>query len=223
MLLRAVGMASALVVASSALADSVNVSFDRFTSNASENVEAQFNVEVKTVSGSSMLGGLSFVDFIFTNTAVISSSISEVYFDNGVVSSLFTSGAIESQVGTSFVFGSANPGELPSGNTLTPAFETTLAFLADAQGNPSLGVDTPTDALTLRFALVSLKSFSDVASALDDGSLRIGLHVRSIGANGQSDSFVNGGPPPIVPLPGPGAMGAAGLLTVFGARRRRRV
>ena len=119
------------------------------------------------------------------------------------------------------MFGSATPPNLPGGNSLTDSFQVTSSFLADAQGNPNKGVNAASDLVRIRFALLGGIVFDDVADGLADGSLRLGFHVRSIGEDEDSDSFVSNGGTPIVPLPGPGALGAAGLLAAFGVRGRR--
>jgi hypothetical protein len=208
---------AALTLSSHALAGSVDISYSRITSNSSENVESQFVTTMSTV-----LGDSSVIDFIFSNNVGIASSISEVYFDNGASSSLFGSGFIAEQIGTNFNFGSANPGNLPGGNSMTEPFNVTLSFLADAQGNPTKGVSESGDLLRIRMSLLSGITFGDVESALESGDLRLGFHVRAIGADGNSDSFVSGGgQPPIVPLPPPALLGAGGLLACLSPRRRR--
>lgn len=206
---------AALAFSSHALASSVDISYTRITSNSSVNVESQFLTTMSTVIGDS-----SVIDFIFSNNVGIASSISEIYFDNGTASSLFDSGAITEQIGTSFLFGSANPGDLPGGNALSEPFNVTLSFLADAQGNPSNGVSTSSDLLRIRLTLLSGITFGDVQAALGSGDLRLGFHVRSIGSDGNSDAFV-GDPPSIVPLPTPALLGAGGLLACLSPRRRR--
>ncbi|RMH23920.1 MAG: hypothetical protein D6693_10500 [Planctomycetota bacterium] len=205
---------AALAGAGAARAASVDVSYTRITSNSGQNVESQFITTVTEVAGDPTV-----IDFIFRNNVGIASSISEVYFDNGATSSLFSGGAIAQQVGASFVFGSASPPDLPGGNSLADPFDVTPGFLADAQGNPSVGLNTASDLLRIRMTLLAGVTFGDVESALGTGALRLGMHVRAIGDDGESDSFVNG-PPPIVPLPGGGAMGLA-ALTILASRRRR--
>jgi len=68
--------------------------------------------------------------------------------------------------------------------------------------------------------LIPGMAFGDVIAALEDGALRIGMHVRSIGVDEESDAFVNGPPGVVIPTPTAGAWGLAGLALI-GARRRR--
>lgn len=208
---------AAVVLGASCVASaaSVDVSFSRITSNSGDNVEAQFLTTVSTVAGDSTV-----LDFIFRNAVGVASSISEIYFDNGLVSTLFASGSIVQQVGTAFVYGSGSPGNLPGGNSLVDSFTVTPGILADAQGNPNVGINSASDLLRIRMALLAGVTFGSVSDALASGDLRIGMHVRAIGTGGQSDSFVTIPPPPMVPLPSGAAMGFAGLIALSARRRR---
>lgn len=197
-----------------AVGDTIDVGFDRITSNASENVEDQFRLRIESVAGDS-----SVVDFTFTNDVGIESSISEIYIDNGPAGEILSSGSIFDQSGSSFSWGSASPPDLPGGNALSDPFDVTPGLLGDAQGNPNNGINAAGEFLTVRLTFQSGKSFSDIMTALLDGSLRIGMHVRAIGVDGESDSFVNE-PPVVVPLPTAFAGGLAGL-GILGTRRRR--
>jgi len=192
-------------------ADPVELSFYRISSNAAQNIEAQLHCVVSEVSSST-------VSFKFTNLVGVSSSVSEIYFDDGpflqVAPTLF-------QFGTNFTGGGASPSNLPGGNTLSPPFNATQIFSADAVGNPSNGISTATDWLDMHFTLVSGTNFGDVVDALTTGALRIGLHVRAIGPGEESDSFVN--VPTVVPLPPSAWAGLAcmaGIGTVRVIRRR---
>ncbi len=212
-------MAVAAAFNSAAFADSVDISFSRITSNSSQNVESQFKVTMMEVAGDS-----SVVEFVFRNNVGVASSISEIYFDNGSSSPLFTSGSIVEQIGTQFNYGSGSPGNLPGGNSMTESFDVTPGFLADAQGNPSKGLNDNDELVRFRFSLQNAVSYSDVLASLSTTALRIGFHVRAIGEDGNSDSFVNRTPTeggPMVPLPSPMLLGAAGLGALAGVRRRR--
>jgi hypothetical protein len=214
----AVGMAAAgvLALAGVASATTVNVGFARVEPhNSSQNPAAQFNCAVSDVVGHS-----NQVTFTFTNNVGITSSISEIYYDDRNPLQLLTLNEPLIQQGCSFAGGSANPGNLPGGNNLSPPFQAIMGFSADAVGNPSVGIDTPTDFLTMNFTLQSGASFATVVSALNSGSLRVGVHVRNIGTNGQSDSFVNSNVS-TVPLPIAAWTGGAALLGLAGLRRRR--
>jgi hypothetical protein len=84
----------------------------------------------------------------------------------------------------------ANPVNLPGGNNLSPPFVATDTFSVDAQGNPSLGIN-PGDTLLLTIGLLPGLDYADTIAALNAGllgqdTLRIGLHVRSIGTEGRA-------------------------------------
>ena len=150
----------------------------------------------------------------FQNAPAISSSIMEIYFDDGALFGI--ADIINDGLLTTFVGGSANPGELPSGENLEPEFETTAGFLADAgKGGPTNGVN-PGESVGIVFDLQSGMNFDDVMKAIyagfeleegDDpkGTLRIGMHVISIGEAETSDTFI------MTPVPGAMILGLLGL------------
>ncbi len=208
----------AVGAAAVAHAGTTTLSFFQIPStNGNVNIASQLSVDVDPVAGM-----MDKVDFTFKNNVGVSSSISEVYFDAGsTMDTIFDTGAIENQMGTSFSYGSAAPPVLPGGASISPVFETTMGFLADAQGNPSVGVSTATDFLTIRIMLKAGSTFSDVLDGLNDGSIRLGMHIRSIGANGGSDAYVSQPPTTMIPLPSAAGLGLAGLAGMGMSRRRR--
>ncbi len=134
--------------------------------------------------------GAASVLFVFRNNVGTAANIAEVYFDDGTL--LAQSGVYNSISGfTDFAGGSANPSDLPGGNTV--GFTATTAFSADvAPGPPGNGVDVAADLLGLSYTLQGVQTYNDTIASLASGDLRIGLHVRSIGTNSESDAFVNG-------------------------------
>jgi hypothetical protein len=219
MFMRSVGTGLAVlglvISAGIASATPVDISFTRVEPhNANVNPASQFHCVLDVVTPGP--GGK--VSFTFTNAVGIASSISEIYFQDGPM----LGAATLTQVGTDFTAGGAVPGNLPGGENLTPPFVATEVFSADAQGSPSLGIDTAADSLVMTFNLLNNKSFDDCVAALQSGDLRVGLHVRSIGDGGApSDSFVNGGNITSVPLPQAASLGLVGLVGLGLARRRR--
>jgi hypothetical protein len=227
-----IGLACALVALGFAgnatvQAATVSLSFIRVSANAPVDVAGQLGATIWDWSEANSTFGQSLtadqILITITNDAGIASSISEVYIDDGTI---FMQADVLNSLGgfTDFTGMGANPGDLPEGATVIPPFVATSAFSADAQGNPSKGVDTSADVLGLVYDLIPGSVFDDVLTALDDGELRIGFHIRAIGP--ESDSFMN--EPPVITeptgIPEPTSF-AAGVVLLVGIglflRRRR--
>lgn len=171
--------------------------------------EAQLRVTVVEIGGTQ-------VRFDFFHVGTTPMAISEVYFDNGVLLGI---ASIVNQPGVNFVQG-ANPPNLPGGASLTPAFETTAGFLAEATAPPPFRGVNPGETLGIVFNLLSGGTYQTVIDEIATGEIRIGLHVIGFGGGG-SESFVNGGGNGVIPAPGAAVLGCIGLAMI-GLRRRRR-
>lgn len=170
-----------------------------------DTVAGQFSVEVLPVDGDQ-------VSFTFRNTAVMASSITDIYFDDGA---LLDIAEIKSSTGVVFSQG-ANPQNLPGGGALDPDFETTAGFLADSDPAVSPnGVNAANEWVKIIFNLKDDMGFADVIKAINLGftgpfsvdppTLRIGLRAQSIGADKESDSFI------MTPVPATILLGVLGL------------
>lgn len=180
--------------------------------NNIEDISSQLSITIWEYDQANTEFGLSLTSsqILFTaqNNVGIASSISEIYFDDGL---LGPSQVFNSLGGsTSFTGGGANPGDLPGGGPV--GFTATQSFSADAQGNPSLGVDTAQDIVGIFFGLGAFADYNAVVDAVNTGDLRFGYHIRSIGVAGESDSYVS-----VVPVPAAVWMfgSALGLLGWF--------
>src|SRR5262249_21832339 len=147
--------------------------------------------------------GSNKVSFKFTNSAASASNVSEVYFDDvGLLSGIasITNSPVGAGALTAVKFVSgATPPKLPSGENLSPDFDTNFAVSAKSP-SPKNGLNEAGDWLVVAFNLIGGKTFSDVLAKLSSGDFRIGLHVQGIGVGNKSDSFVTT-PPSAVPLP----------------------
>jgi len=189
--------------------------------------EASLSVEVIDL-GFSSEEQTNQVAFKFTNAS--SSSLTDVYFDDGTLLGI----AKITDSGSTVAFTQfADPKNLPGATNLNPDFQTTVGFSLDsnAQGGvPANGVSAG-EWLTVTFNLQSGQAYANVLNALTlpnnggTGDLRIGLHVQSF-SSGSSESFVNtpDGVASPVPEAQTTAMMLAGLgLVGFMTARRRKV
>lgn len=217
--LRALGAAAMAVAAGPLSAATLN--FHCITNNNMSNCAtgvAQLQVEVTSHGIGTGAGGTDQVLFKFTNTGGAASTISEIYFDDGTLLGL--AALIDRDTtGLSTVDFSqgASPPDLPGGSSISPAFNVTAGFLADADNPaPTWGVSSG-EWLGVVFDLQAGGDFADVIAELTDGRLRIGMHVISF-ANGGSESFVNNP----VPVPAAFWLFASGLVGLAAVSRRRR-
>ena len=173
------------------------------------------------------------VSFTFRNIGPFSSSISEIYFDDGAI--LESLDEIISDGNVSFTaneFSKVSPKNLPGGNMVDPAFVATASLSSDADPGNANGVN-PGEYVKLVFSLYDETSYSDLIQSLelpaaDPENMRIGIHVRSIDPYGsQSESYLNSDPlippsPIVVPVPGAFLLGGMGV-GILGFVRIRRI
>lgn len=202
--------------------------FVQISNNAGVNIGSQLSVEVLADGDANDTGnnvGVNQVGFLFKNNVGTASNVAEIYFDDG---SLLGISTVVNSSGVTFVGGSASPGNLPGGNSINPNFSASAGFVADI-GNGD-GLNQASDSVLIVFNLINAKTVADTISALTLGltdggnseALRIGMHIRSIGANSQSDAYINNGH--VVPLPTAAWMGMSllGGTGLFGFLRNRR-
>jgi hypothetical protein len=161
------------------------------------------------------------VEFHFTNTGPEASSITQVYFDDGVLSGIAS--IDNSSTGVSFSY-PASSSVLPGGNTVSPPFVVTTGFSADSDSPTQPNGVNPGEYLGITFNISG--DFDDVVGDLASGDLRIGIHVQAFSSDG-SESFINGDPingnggNHVIPAPGALLLGSIGAGFVGWLRRKR--
>jgi hypothetical protein len=183
-------------------AQALTLGFSNITNNNPVDAaigEAQLFVDVTDPGTGQVL-------FTFRNIGTGASSICDVYFDDGTLLGI---ASITGSLGVSFSQG-ASPPNLPGGNNISPAFQTTAGFLADSNSPVQPNGVNPGEWLGILFNLQNGQGFSGVLNELSSGELRIGIHVQGF-ASGGSESFVNVPEPSTLLLLGAGLLGL-GLL-----------
>lgn len=182
------------------------------------------NIENNTVDISSQLsvdiadteGGITFT---FWNDVGITSSVTDIYFDEGATDwfsgfeILASSGVLYSP--TEFTDSAADPGVLPGGDAVGFSAD----YSADSSGNPENGIDASGEYITfLAIAGTGFTSYTDLLADALAGGFRMGLHVQAF-ADGASDSYVSVNP---VPVPAAGILFASALLGAGALGRRKK-
>lgn len=186
-----VGAAALLAVSMTAgSADAAVLSFSRITDNSHQNAAGQLSVDVTS--------GASGTLFKFMNSGAIASSITDIYFDDTAAFVLSNNFSFVDSLGVVSFGAGASPPNLPGGKAISFVSD----FSAESNRPVSAKGINPAEYLTILF---SGASYSAVMAHINDGLLRIGLHVQSIGHDGDSDSFVSNrpvvSPPPVVVVP----------------------
>jgi len=181
--------------------------FENITHNNTTNATIGENQLFVEVLAESILANQ--VVFKFDNIGSEDSSITDVYFDDGIL--LGIAFIDNSNPGVAFSQ-NASPGNLPGGNEINPPFVGIAGFTADSDSPIQLMGVNPDETVSIIFDLQSSGTVQDVIDELNNDELRIGLHVQSFSTGG-SESFVH------IPEPITLTMLGLGALGVFSRRR----
>jgi hypothetical protein len=207
------GAALALALGHATPSAALSLGFDCITHNLAGDCaigEAQLTVDVSNP-------GNGKVDFAFHNIGLEASSITDVYWDDDNLLSFLS---ITDTPGVEFSQG-ANPGNVPGASGASPKFHATRGLTSDSEPPTMPNGVNPGEVLLIRLKLRNGNTYADAIQDLEDGSLRIAIHVQGFTSSG-SESFVNA-PVQTEPIPEPGTLSlvAAGTLALTIARRRR--
>ena len=164
--------------------------FTRITNNGLTNVASQLTVEVTNPTSGT-------VAFTFKNMGSTPSIVTDIYFeyDGLFVGNPSLSDSDGAATAVDFEV-AKNPGTLPGGNGPPVNFDSALNLSRTSGDGVNSGLNNfnnigDQEYLTSTFTLASGVSFADVITAVNEGDLRIGMHVQSIGTTGNSDGFIN--------------------------------
>ena len=177
--------------------------FEIFTDNGSFYDDPGINIYMDVSNGGSI------VEFTFYNDSTVQSSVTNIYFDDGPM--IGSTMSIINGLGTDFA--EDGPANLPGGNMI--GFDADREFNIGAEPAPpanginNIGLD---EWATVELILDGY-TLEDVMTALDSGSLRVGIHIQNF-TDGSSESAVN--------IPEPATICLFGLGGLVLRRKRKK-
>ncbi len=140
-------------------------------STASANCTAGANQMSVDVGSAGTLLGFPLVSFTFANSGPAASSIAEIYFDDGsrnppgeVLGALIS---LDNGPSVKLKPWTSSPGDLPGGNAITPAFDVTRTFVADAGAKAPFNGVNPGEWVSMTFLIRPGVSYAGVIDALE--------------------------------------------------------
>jgi len=205
-------LATTMFFAIAGTAQAIPYGFTVVEDNSTIDPSLQLSVDVTA-------GGSGLTLFTFTNVGGLQSTITDIYFDWGNMSGLtFDSYSSTGEVNFDHF---ANPADLSGGQNIAFSADWSTDAASPA-GTGKNGIDNFTgtgvqDSLTIAFTGLA---FENILSALDNGTYRIGLHVQGL-ADGESESYVNGGGTSPVPEPATMLLFGTGVAGLAGFARKK--
>lgn len=173
------------------------IRFERITDNSDINIESQFSVDIFAVGEN--------VAFKFYNDGPISSSISEIYFYDGVLLNMYSIDDSFEGVNFENIGDPTSPQELP-GYQAEQNLVVLLTATEAENPEPANGIK-PGEWLQIGYSLLPGKNLNDLLNEMAMGEVVIGIHVKAINvdphspeAGDYSDSFITD-PSTLVPEP----------------------
>jgi hypothetical protein len=213
--------ALSLALAGAALADSITLEFERVTDNSDDDLSSQLSVLVTDQGDGTVL-------FVVTNgtSSSIVSCITDVYWgleSGSGTSSASVAGLLDTEVDF-LASGSGSPTStgVKFQDGASPADPPGLGgdwagAAADADPPPAqTGVERGESAGFLLTMLDGV-DWDDIVAGFQSGSLRMALHIQSIGTTGDSDTYQS-----VVPVPEPASVLLLGSAVGVAALARRR-
>ena len=210
----AVIIVAVLVFVANATSQAATLTYENITNNSLVQLSDQLSTDVNAV-------GTTGVEFTFKNNINIGveSSITDIYFDLGSNTNLFTALSISEQSsGVSFDL-SPRPKNLPSGKNIN--FYSDFGGDSTSPRTSANGVNAASEYITFLATLGSGFSYKDAMAAIFEGSLRLGMHIQAIAGGGaeDSDSYVNVSK---VPVPAAAWLFGTALFGFFVTTSRRK-
>ena len=168
-------------------AAAVQYGFIRSSEANETNFSSDFTLDVTAITG-----GVQFAVSLASNTSNTGLFMGDLWFDtaSGLFSGVLETADLVALAGT-VDYKPKTSGAFPeAGSGFSPAFVEDQNF--HATKNSSTGVVDRGESLGIKVDLATGKTLADVLAALDDGSLRLGIHVQGFSSGG-SESYASNG------------------------------
>lgn len=199
------------------LSQATTLTFEKITSNNDIDLTGQLLLDVEAV-------GTNGIEFTFYNKVGLDSSLTDVYFDFGSNSALFSSIGVSDDSDGLGVYDDVYFKDGAKTAVLPGANGSELSFTSDYDAGAKVkqGLDAGDEWVTFLAIIGDGTSYSDFMVGLLDGTYRIGAKLQSIGDAGpdnDSSTYMVS----TVPIPAAGILFASALLVLgaFGRKKKK--